>query len=44
MCEPADAVMTRRYSSTRYPAHPLVTRIYWTRRTVRASAQCFSSE
>jgi hypothetical protein len=43
----AHAVMTRRYLSDRYsnllrlPYEPVV---YWTRRTVRASDQCFSSE
>jgi hypothetical protein len=43
----AHAVMTRRYLSDRYSnllrprTKPLV---YWTRRTVRASDQCFSSE
>ena len=38
------AVMTRRYLSARYPALEFVPQVYWTRRTVRASDQCFSSE
>jgi hypothetical protein len=40
----ADAVMTRRYLSARYSTQGRLPETYWTRRTVRASDQCFSSE
>jgi len=39
-----NAVMTRRYLSARYPTDVFLPNVYWTRRTVRASDQCFSSE
>jgi hypothetical protein len=40
----AAAVMTRRYLPLRYSAHRGLVHSYWTRSTVRASDQCFSSE